>query len=91
MPSPLRGTNQRPLRRGFLGLRFRSAAAIADAIADDARLRSEDRQIALDRMVRYAESGECRWSMVQNYFEISDRQETECGCDNCGRQTHHAA
>lgn len=65
--------------------------AIADAIADDARLRSEDRQIALDRMVRYAESGECRWSMVQKYFETSDRQGAECRCDNCVRQAHHAA
>jgi ATP-dependent DNA helicase RecQ len=54
-----------------------------DRIAADARMRSEDRRIALDQMVSYAESTNCRWSIFQKHFETNDSFDNDCPCDNC--------
>ncbi|WP_153555818.1 RecQ family ATP-dependent DNA helicase [Roseimaritima sediminicola] len=65
--------------------------SVAEAIASDARLRSEDRQIALERMVRYATAGDCRWATIETYFETDDSESEPCPCDNCGQRTPSVA
>ncbi|TWU26306.1 ATP-dependent DNA helicase RecQ [Novipirellula galeiformis] len=58
-----------------------------DRLADESRLRSEHRRIALDQIVQYAESTECRWWRIANHFATQDEQvASACCCDNC--QTH---
>ncbi|WP_442506189.1 RecQ family ATP-dependent DNA helicase [Novipirellula sp. SH528] len=57
---------------------------VTDRLADESRLRSEHRRIALDQMVQYAESAECRWSRIAKHFATQDEQAgSECCCDNC--------
>lgn len=57
--------------------------AVMDRIAEDGRRRSEDRQIALQQMIRYAESNICRWSVLHEHFEAADTALTACHCDVC--------
>ncbi|WP_145174922.1 RecQ family ATP-dependent DNA helicase [Rubripirellula lacrimiformis] len=58
--------------------------AVTDGIAADARMRCEDRRIAIDQMVSYAESSECRWTILQKHFETSSASDQLCRCGNCG-------
>lgn len=57
---------------------------ITERLADEARQRSEDRQIALQQMVRFAEEHHCRWDKLLNHFD-NDRELdlTFCRCDVC--------
>ncbi|MCM2372852.1 RecQ family ATP-dependent DNA helicase [Aporhodopirellula aestuarii] len=57
---------------------------ITDRIADDARRRAEDRQIALRQMVEFAGRHSCRWSAILNHFDDDLTADLEdCRCDVC--------
>ena len=56
----------------------------ADLLAEETKVRAEDRQIALQDMIKYAESNECRWQRLREYFaEPSSSILEDCQCDNC--------
>ena len=58
----------------------------ADLLAEETKVRAEDRQIALQDMINYAESTECRWGRLRQYFaESSGTEMDDCKCDNCSR------
>lgn len=57
----------------------------ADRLSEETRTRSEDRRIALQEMVEYAESHDCRWQVIQNKFEAATPI-PNCKCDNCGNE-----
>lgn len=57
---------------------------ITDRLADEARQRSEDRQIALQQMVRFAEEHHCRWDKLLNHFgDDGSLDLSYCRCDVC--------
>ena len=57
---------------------------ITDRIADEARQRSEDRQIALQQMVRFADEQHCRWDKLLNHFDDDGSLDLSyCRCDVC--------
>ena len=59
-------------------------SARADLLAGETEVRAEDRQIALQDMIKYAESSECRWQRLRAYFaEPSSKILDDCQCDNC--------
>ena len=67
-------------------LRKELPASRADLLAEETVVRAEDRQIALQDMISYAESSECRWSRLREYFaEPTDRDLDDCQCDCCSR------
>lgn len=52
--------------------------------------RDQDRE-ALERMVFYAQTGQCRWSVLLEHLE-GERPHERCGhCDTCGRIAAHEA
>ena len=58
----------------------------ADLLAEETSVRAEDRQIALQDMINFAESSECRWARLREYFaEPSQEDLIDCQCDNCSR------
>ena len=60
----------------------------ADSLAEETVVRAEDRQIALQDMINFAESSECRWERLRQYFAEPLQQELpDCQCDNCIRST----
>lgn len=56
---------------------------VMDRIADRARGRTEDRQVALRQMVEYAESRQCRWARLLDYFGDVPAPDRRCQCDHC--------
>ena len=67
-------------------LREELPATRADVLAAATVARAEDRQIALQDMIDFAESRDCRWERLRDYFgEPSDEVLSECQCDNCSR------
>ena len=58
----------------------------SDLLAEETVVRSEDRQIALQDMINFAESTECRWDRLQKYFaDPMGGDLDDCQCDNCRR------
>jgi len=56
-----------------------------DLIAEAYQEKNEHERQALERMVFYAQTGFCRWSVLLNYF-AEEEQITHCEtCDNCRR------
>ena len=61
-------------------------SARADLLAEETKVRAEDRQIALQDMINYAESTDCRWQRLREYFaEPMLGDIDDCQCDNCCR------
>ncbi|TWU46536.1 RecQ family ATP-dependent DNA helicase [Rubripirellula reticaptiva] len=61
---------------------------ITDRIADEARQRAEDRQIALRQMVQFAEQHSCRWSLILNHFDDQGTSDiSDCCCNVCEPST----
>lgn len=57
---------------------------MVDRIAERARNRAEDRQIALRQMVRFGESFYCRWAALFKHFDDNSVLELQnCRCDAC--------
>ncbi len=57
---------------------------ITDRLANEARHRSEDRVIALQQMVRFAEEHHCRWETLLKHFDDAESQDLAyCRCDVC--------
>jgi ATP-dependent DNA helicase RecQ len=79
-------------RDGTLRLLARpvSGAHLRELTAGYARKRDLDRE-ALERMVFYAQTGQCRWRVVLEHLEGASPFE-RCGhCDNCRRIAAHEA
>ncbi|QEG39246.1 ATP-dependent DNA helicase RecQ [Roseimaritima ulvae] len=57
---------------------------VTDRIAADGRSRAEDRQIALQQMVQFAQKRACRWTAVLKHFDDDQADElSDCRCDVC--------
>jgi len=57
---------------------------ITDRIADEGRIRAEDRQIALQQMVRFTQKQMCRWQELMQHFDDDSADDlTHCRCDVC--------
>ena len=68
-------------------LRKELPSARAELLAEETVVRAEDRQIALQDMIKFAESNECRWQRLREYFaEPSSSVIDDCQCDNCSRR-----
>ena len=74
-----------PAGRGrWLCLTDELASGLADRVADAARERSEDRQIALRQMIEFAETQSCRWSrLLQHFDDVAGASGLSCDCDIC--------
>ena len=71
-------------RRGEFRLRARqpSAAVLAAAVERYRQFAEHDAK-ALESMISYAQSAQCRWRLILDYFQDSSEFE-RCGvCDNC--------
>ena len=67
-------------------LRKELPSSRAELLAGETVVRAEDRQIALQDMINFAESSECRWGRLREYFaEESQGDLDDCRCDNCSR------
>ncbi len=79
-------------RQGQLRLRRADLAADAlDALVAAYRDKREQDRITLERMVFYAQTGQCRWQVLLAYLEEEAPGE-RCGtCDNCRRIAQHEA
>ncbi len=75
-------------------LRLRGDASSGDrleALAQACAARSSRDRDMLERMVAYAQSGQCRWRLLLDYLEGAAPDEA-CGtCDNCLRLAAHQA
>ncbi|MES2990749.1 MAG: RecQ family ATP-dependent DNA helicase [Pseudomonadota bacterium] len=75
-------------------LRLRGDASSVDrleALAQACAARSSRDRDMLERMVAYAQSGQCRWRLLLDYLEGAAPEEA-CGtCDNCLRLAAHQA
>ncbi|MBB3209194.1 ATP-dependent DNA helicase RecQ [Rhodopirellula rubra] len=56
----------------------------ADLLALATEARCEDRRVAVQRMVEFAESTTCRWKQLQAYFGDDAEDVDGCRCDQCG-------
>ncbi len=71
--------------------------SLIERLADEGRTRAEDRRIALDRMVQFAESAQCRWQSMCEHFATAealggtDLRTDACRCDYCDTTTLSAA
>ena len=75
------------LVRELRGSRFRllgeADAARLEAIGREYTERQEGDRAKLERMAQYAQSAQCRWKLLLDYFEQADDL-SRCGtCDNC--------
>ena len=67
-------------------LRKKFPSSRADLLAEETVVRAEDRQIALQDMINFAESRECRWRRLREYFAEPARKDLDdCQCDNCSQ------
>ena len=64
-----------------------------ESIGNKSAWRSEQRQIDVEDMVRFAESGECRWQRIIDHFETDDdwSGSPACRCDACKPPQKQAA
>lgn len=76
------------------GLRLRQEGLSAGRLRDwmaAYRLRREQDRDALERMVAYAQAGQCRWRLLLDHLDGESAFE-RCGhCDNCRRIAEHEA
>ena len=65
---------------------------VTDRIADEGRIRAEDRQITLQKMVQFTQEQTCRWQALTQHFD-DDRVDdlTHCRCDVCDPNTTYVA
>ena len=68
-----------------------SDAVYAELAEQDARKHERD-SAALEQMISYAQSGQCRWKLLLDYFgDTVDGFERCCRCDNCRNPPEVAA
>ncbi len=73
-----------PTGRGrWICLSDELSESITDRLADEGRTRCEDRHIALQQMIQFAESNQCRWQTIRKHFECEDTVTPDCRCDRC--------
>ncbi|QJW85437.1 RecQ family ATP-dependent DNA helicase [Ramlibacter terrae] len=79
-------------RDGALRLLAKVAGSerMRELTASYGRKRDLDRE-ALERMVFYAQTGQCRWRVVLDHLEGGSPFERCCHCDNCRRIAAHEA
>src|SRR5690606_23952905 len=65
--------------------------SLIERLADEGRTRAEDRRIALDQMVQFAESNRCRWETIYEHFASGDTSNDSCRCDYCESASLSAA
>ncbi|WP_269758691.1 helicase-related protein [Variovorax sp. E3] len=81
-------------RQGKITLRKRQTAQgdfnFAAMLEDDKNRRAQDRE-TLERMISYAQSGQCRWQLLLSDLDAASSMK-RCGtCDNCRRIAAHEA
>ena len=79
-------------RRGAISVRPRAAASVDfSAVLETYKDRRRQDRETLERMISYAQSGQCRWQLLlKDLAPDPDRQ--RCGsCDNCRRIAAHEA
>ena len=67
-----------------------AAGQVHELLAAYRRKREQD-HATLERMVFYAQSGQCRWQVLLAYLEEEAPQERCGNCDNCRRIAKHEA
>ncbi|KIQ18505.1 ATP-dependent DNA helicase RecQ [Variovorax paradoxus] len=73
-------------RRGAISVRPRAAASVDfSAVLETYKDRRRQDRETLERMISYAQSGQCRWQLLLNDL-APDPDRQRCGsCDNCRR------
>ncbi|CAN7320550.1 ATP-dependent DNA helicase [Pseudorhodoferax sp. LjRoot39] len=75
----------------WLAAKAPRGAPALDALVQAEQARRQEKQRKLQAMVDYAESGACRWQVLQDALE-GERRPEGCGqCDNCARMLRLAA
>ncbi|GHC78826.1 ATP-dependent DNA helicase RecQ [Pseudorhodoferax aquiterrae] len=78
-------------RAGWLAATAPRGAPALEALVQTEQARRQEKQRKLQAMVDYAESGACRWQVLQDALE-GERRAEGCGhCDNCARMLRLAA
>ncbi|MBJ2158610.1 RecQ family ATP-dependent DNA helicase [Variovorax sp. IB41] len=77
-------------RRGRLSVRERAAGKVDfTAVLDAYKTRRQQDRETLERMVSYAQSGQCRWQLLLSDLDRA-AEPKRCGtCDNCRRIAAH--
>ena len=77
-------------RRGRLSVRQRAAGKVDfSAVLDAYKTRRQQDRETLERMVSYAQSGQCRWQLLLSDLDQAAKPK-RCGtCDNCRRIAAH--
>ena len=77
-------------RRGRLSVRQRAAGKVDfTAVLDAYKTRRQQDRETLERMVSYAQSGQCRWQLLLSDLDRA-AEPKRCGtCDNCRRIAAH--
>ncbi|MEC5406061.1 ATP-dependent DNA helicase RecQ [Paraburkholderia sp. MPAMCS5] len=83
----LRDGRERRERRAHEGARKSARDMIAEAAAQFEQMSAHDRQ-TLQQMIDYAQTGQCRWRAILDYYGDTPALE-RCGvCDNCVHPPH---
>lgn len=79
-----KGIVQREKRNSYLMVKKEMSRDELAAVGHSYRLREERETIRQRRVEEFAETQDCRWSFLLDYFDETESSRNQCGrCDNC--------